>query len=101
MAIGLFPDWWPRTDAYERFIKALEWPMALLALAVVPALLLDDGASTPQIHLVAIAINWAVRLAFTAEFALRAAVAPESPSIPSTLMARPPNHCGLLALRCP
>jgi len=43
--------------ASERLSKALEWPMAICALAVIPALLLDDGASTPQIHLIATAIN--------------------------------------------
>jgi voltage-gated potassium channel len=69
----------PRADATaaERFEKALEWPMALLALAVVPALLLDDGASTPQIHLVATAINWVVWVAFVADLGIRASVAPD------------------------
>lgn len=67
----------PRADATgsERFVKALEWPMACLALAVIPALLLDDGASTPQIHLVATAINWVVWLAFCAEFVGRLTLA--------------------------
>lgn len=32
---------------YNRITKALEWPMALLALAVIPALLLDNGSAEP------------------------------------------------------
>jgi voltage-gated potassium channel len=50
--------------------------MAVLALSVVPALLLDDGAFNPQIHFIATAINWIVWLGFCAEFIARAAVAP-------------------------
>ncbi len=52
-------------------MKALEWPMAILALAVIPAMLLDDGASTPTVHVVATAVNWFVWVAFCAEFSAR------------------------------
>jgi voltage-gated potassium channel len=62
---------------YARLTKALEWPMALLALAVIPALLLDNGSATPQTHMMAMAVNWFVWVAFCAEFALRLSVAPE------------------------
>lgn len=62
---------------YERITKALEWPLALLALAVIPALLLDNGSATPMTHLVASAVNWFVWLAFCAEFAWRLSLAPE------------------------
>lgn len=62
---------------YARLTRALEWPMALLALAVIPALLLDDGSATPRTHLAAMAVNWFVWIAFCAEFALRWSVAPE------------------------
>jgi hypothetical protein len=48
---------------YERLTKALEWPMALLALAVIPALLLDNGTATPRTHLVAMSVNWFVWVA--------------------------------------
>jgi voltage-gated potassium channel len=65
-----------RTELSARIARALEWPMALMALAVIPALLLDDGASTPRVHAIAVAVNWAVWLAFCAEFLLRLAVAP-------------------------
>src|SRR5436190_15615449 len=62
---------------YNRLTNALEWPMALLALAVIPALLLDNGSATPMTHLVATAVNWFVWVAFCAEFALRLRVAPD------------------------
>jgi voltage-gated potassium channel len=44
------------------------------ALAVIPALLLDDGDATPRTHATAVAINWIIWLAFCGEFALRLAV---------------------------
>jgi hypothetical protein len=31
---------------YQRVTKSLEWPMAVLALAVIPALLLDNGSAS-------------------------------------------------------
>jgi voltage-gated potassium channel len=51
--------------------------MAILALAVIPALILDDGAATPRTHMIASTINWIIWLAFCGEFALRLAVAPD------------------------
>jgi voltage-gated potassium channel len=48
--------------------------MAVLALAVIPAMLLDDGASTPTVHAVATGVNWFVWVAFCAEFGVRWAV---------------------------
>src|SRR5688572_12674054 len=62
---------------YDRLTKALEWPMAILALAVIPALLLDDGAATPRTHAIASAANWIIWLAFCGEFAARFALAPD------------------------
>ena len=38
--------------------------------------MLDDGAATPRVHLIATSINWFVWLAFCGEFGLRLAVAP-------------------------
>jgi voltage-gated potassium channel len=75
----------PAADAraqhlYERITKALEWPMAVLALAVIPALLLDQGATTPRTHLIATVINWFIWLAFCGEFLVRLAVAPHRPA---------------------
>jgi voltage-gated potassium channel len=65
------------TATYQRVTKAMEWPMAVLALAVIPALLFDDGAANPRVHVIANTINWVVWLAFAAEFGLRLAVAPD------------------------
>lgn len=50
--------------------------MAILALAVIPALLLDQGATTPRTHLIATGVNWFIWLAFCGEFLLRLALAP-------------------------
>ena len=66
-----------RAIRYQRLTKALEWPMAILALAVIPALLLDDGAATPRTHAIASAANWIIWLAFCAEFGARFALAPD------------------------
>src|SRR5215510_8646020 len=67
----------PSHSAYDRLTRMLEWPMAVLALAVIPALLLDNGSETPRVHLLAMSINWFVWLAFCAEFALKLRVAPD------------------------
>ena len=49
--------------------------MAILALVVIPALLLDDGSS-PTVHLVATTTNWIVWLAFCGEFVALLLLAP-------------------------
>jgi voltage-gated potassium channel len=46
----------------------LEWPLIALSLLVIPALLLEDQAQAPQLQAVAVAINWAVWIAFCVEF---------------------------------
>ena len=71
------PDSEARRRSYDRVTQALEWPMAVLALAVIPALLIDSGTATPRVHLIATSVNWFVWLAFCGEFILRAAVAPD------------------------
>lgn len=65
------------TGRYARLTTTLEWPMAILALAVIPALLLDNGAATPRTHAIATAANWIIWLAFCGEFVARFIVAPE------------------------
>lgn len=60
---------------FESWRSAFEWPMAVLALAVIPALLLDDGTS-PVLHTVATTTNWIVWLAFCAEFLILLVLAP-------------------------
>ena len=44
----------PRTthSGLKRIVTALEWPMAILALAVIPALLLDEGAAFALLGLI-------------------------------------------------
>jgi voltage-gated potassium channel len=49
----------------------MEWPVAILALLVVPALILEDRSLNPRVLAWATAINWIVWLAFCAEFAVR------------------------------
>jgi voltage-gated potassium channel len=60
-----------RRSAYDRVTRALEWPMAICASAVIPALLLDNGNATPRIHELALFTNWFVWIAFCGEFTLR------------------------------
>jgi hypothetical protein len=55
----------------KRVVKAFEWPMAILALLVIPVLVMEDRATTPQLREVALAINWVIWIAFVVEFGLR------------------------------
>jgi voltage-gated potassium channel len=59
----------------ERLVKALEWPMAIMALLVVPALVLENRATDPRLREIAHVINWIVWIAFCVEFAVRWAAA--------------------------
>ncbi len=61
----------------SRIEQALEWPMAICALAVIPALLIDTDGATLRVHELALAINWFVWLAFCAEFVFRAICSPD------------------------
>jgi voltage-gated potassium channel len=57
-----------------RFERALEWPMALLALAVIPALLIEDRASSETWRSAAVLANWFIWLAFVAELLFKLAI---------------------------
>jgi voltage-gated potassium channel len=61
-----------RAQRLERFVHLSEWPLALLALAIVPALLLDDHANGTQFHRAAETLNWVVWLAFCGELIVKA-----------------------------
>jgi voltage-gated potassium channel len=61
---------------FERTSRYLEWPMAILALAVVPALVLETRGSTAEIQEVAYVANWLIWLAFCAEFVIKLWLAP-------------------------
>jgi len=67
----------PSTTRYARFERTLEWPMVILALAVVPALVVEDRTTSESVRLVAVTINWFVWLAFLFEFLLKLALCPD------------------------
>jgi voltage-gated potassium channel len=52
----------------ERVLRACDVPMGLLALAVVPAIVLEDRATDPLLRSIANGVNWFVWLAFCGEF---------------------------------
>jgi voltage-gated potassium channel len=54
----------------KRLLQKLEWPLAVMALLVVPALILEDRATNATVRLLCNAINWCVWTAFAAEFVL-------------------------------
>jgi voltage-gated potassium channel len=58
-------------ERLQRVIRAFEWPVALLALLVIPALVMEEHGSTPQVREAATLFNWIVWLAFCAEFGIR------------------------------
>jgi len=45
--------------------------MALLALLVIPAVVLEERAATPELRTVANILNWVIWIAFVVEFAIR------------------------------
>jgi voltage-gated potassium channel len=61
-----------REERLKRFVRASEWPLALLALAIIPSLLLDEYAPGAAFHRWSEALNWVVWLAFCGELAIKA-----------------------------
>lgn len=55
--------------------------MALLALLVIPALIMEERATAPEVRQAAVIINWVVWLVFVTEFGLRWA-ADRTPAFP-------------------
>lgn len=55
---------------------ALEWPVAILALLIVPALVLEDRTTDPTLRELARLTNWIVWVAFCVEFGVRWAARP-------------------------
>jgi voltage-gated potassium channel len=51
-------------------LRVLEWPLAVLALLVVPALIIEERAVSPELQRAARVLNWIIWLAFCADFAL-------------------------------
>lgn len=59
----------------EAFVRWSEWPLALLALALIPSILLDEVAGS-QWHRWSEALNWVVWLAFCGELVVKAWIHP-------------------------
>lgn len=65
-----------RERAFLRLTAALEWPMIILAMAVVPALLLETRATSVSWRAAGAALNWIVWVAFCVEFLAKLLIAP-------------------------
>jgi voltage-gated potassium channel len=61
---------------FERFEKLTDMPLAILALLIVPALILEDRADSVYVREAAHAINWIVWLAFCGEYVGKLLLAP-------------------------
>jgi voltage-gated potassium channel len=61
---------------FERLERATDFPIAVLALLVVPALALEEYAQSAGVRTIALALNWIVWLAFCAEYVGKLAFAP-------------------------
>lgn len=61
-------------SAFERFTRAVEWPMAILALTVVPALVLENRSATPEIARAALTVNWIIWTGFCGEYLVKLAL---------------------------
>jgi voltage-gated potassium channel len=55
----------------KRLLEDLEWPLAIMALLVVPAVILEDRTTNANVRMLCNGINWFVWLAFVAEFVIR------------------------------
>jgi voltage-gated potassium channel len=64
-------------ERFERLEKATDLPLALLALLIVPALILEERATSTILRDVAHGINWIVWLAFCAEYIGKLWLAPD------------------------
>src|SRR5262245_8345933 len=65
-----------RDDRLHRLTRALEWPMVILALLLIPTLLVDVLTTDPALRNLATAVNWVIWLGFAVELVLRMALAP-------------------------
>lgn len=55
----------------DRIIRRVELPVAILSLLVIPALVMEERATSPQVRQLAVAINWTIWVVFVIEFAIR------------------------------
>src|SRR5262249_44241399 len=63
-------------ERFESLEKATDIPLALLALLIVPALVLEERGTSETIRTIAHAVNWIVWLAFCAEYVGKLWLAP-------------------------
>ena len=63
-------------ERFERIERATDVPMAVLALLIVPALILEERARSIGVRQIANGLNWVVWLAFCGEFLGKLAFAP-------------------------
>jgi type VI protein secretion system component VasK len=68
-------------ERFQRFARATEWPLGVLALLIVPAILLDDHTDRLGFHEVALWLNWIVWLAFCGELAVKAWLSPAATTV--------------------
>lgn len=61
-----------REARLQRFSRLAEWPLALLALAIIPSLLLDDHSRGSHFHEWSETLNWIVWVAFVGELGVKA-----------------------------
>src|SRR5688500_11602265 len=60
-----------RMSRLQRLAGSLEWPMAILALLVIPALVMEERALSPEVRTAGVVLNWIIWLGFCAEFVIR------------------------------
>jgi hypothetical protein len=63
-------------ERFERLERATDLPLALLALLIVPALILEDRAASATLRQIAHGLNWIVWLAFVVEYIGKLTLAP-------------------------
>lgn len=61
---------------FDRIEHAMDLPMAILALLIVPALILEDHAQSAGVRQIAAGLNWIIWIAFCAEFIGKLGFAP-------------------------
>jgi voltage-gated potassium channel len=66
-----------REERLERFVRWSEWPLAILALALIPSILLDELTTGAGWHWWAEVLNWIVWLAFCTELGISAWLQPQ------------------------
>ena len=65
------------TAAFDRASRVFEWPIAALALAIVPVLIIEETATDPFWLRMAAIGNWIIWLAFCVEYSTKLALAPD------------------------